>query len=564
MGLLSPAAVDTLLLEKLKLLLGAALSNPRRRGPATTYEQFVEALDVRDEASRRVIEVLLFETTTRRPPKPSGDAPVASTSTSTSSSRRRGREDGGAFDFSAFRRQQTTRNVLAFSDSDSSEESEFDLALAAESAPRRLRRNRVPEALAGRRAGGADERSPASMLHQRQIDELFGYADPLPSFSQVVADLSSSQIDSSATPSASSSNTPAAIPTLTFPEHPTFAELWSILIEDEFPSSRITTFRSFLDALNSSSFSTTLLVAEDMNALLAELTRRDPAIPIRVRNVIWRRLAGRSPGEIARANLAAGLDALGRPVARARSPSPVAERWAPRAVEAAAAAAEQPQQEGIWRASFVEHLDDGSEVERPVALGDGAGAEEGQPRDALSFFEFSRRRRADRRVAEEEGGAGEPSGSGSGSGAMDVDSPAASGSGNDGVDTPAITVTDTNTTPATSVQGLSPPSTANDCPSPPLPSASSAPLPPPRTSASIAEEHFRAQRRIARLPSPSSASSASTAPGGSGSTRRRAEGDGGANPSLSAVVTALQRQRARARLQAEQRAAIEAGEVHVI
>lgn len=60
MGQLSPAAYDALLLEKVKLLLQAAMQNPRRRGPPSTYEAFVEGLDIRDDSSLRAFEVLLY------------------------------------------------------------------------------------------------------------------------------------------------------------------------------------------------------------------------------------------------------------------------------------------------------------------------------------------------------------------------------------------------------------------------------------------------------------------------------------------------------------------------
>lgn len=60
MGILTPQAYDQLFLEKCKLLLQSALNNSRRRGPDISYEEFVEGLDIRDEGSLRVFEVLLY------------------------------------------------------------------------------------------------------------------------------------------------------------------------------------------------------------------------------------------------------------------------------------------------------------------------------------------------------------------------------------------------------------------------------------------------------------------------------------------------------------------------
>ncbi|BGP13289.1 hypothetical protein JCM10213_004941 [Rhodosporidiobolus nylandii] len=472
MGLLSPAATDALFLEKMKLLLQAALSNPKRRGPATSFEAFVQGLDVHDESARRVVEVLLYETTTRRPPRTApGSGPTASTSTGT----RRSRE---VLDDSYVRLSTSRLNPLIdFSESDSDS---TDSQMAVPTTRRSLLR---PTGIrAARRAGLDDDPSPTLADRDRQLEDLFGGLDSLPSFSQVLSDLSSS------TPAAHSASS-ISIAAPSFPDQPTFEELWGILCDDPFPSPSVTSFSSFLDCLNASLYSTSPLTSADMHGLLLELTRRDPALPVRVRNAVHRRGAGTNDVS--------------------------------------------PLREGIWHASFVEHLDDGTERALPVDAG-GAGRSGGEAA-AVSFADFARRRRAERRLREEEGGAA-PGAGGSSNGAMDVEEEPG---------TPTITVTDAASTPATSA-ALSPAASGTDCP-PALQAVASAaalpPLPPPRTSAAIAEAAFREQRRIARLPSPGASGASSPAPRQATTAASRPEPE--QNPSLQAVVYALEQARRR-------------------
>ncbi|GAA6000787.1 hypothetical protein JCM10207_004660 [Rhodosporidiobolus poonsookiae] len=490
-GKLSPAAYDELLLFKIKTLLQAAMQQPRRRGPPCSFEDFVVGLDVRDEASLRVFELLLYETSTRRPRKTTAveDASAASTSTATTLNRRSRQASDDPFSRVSPSRH---RALIDLSDSDSDSSSELPAATTSLLRPTGIRARRSHAA-----------RSPSN---QQQIEDLFGYLDPLPSFSQVLSDLSSS---SPATQQPSSSVT-VGISSGAFPDHPTFHELWTILLDDPFPSDSITSFPSFLDRLNASTYSTTPLVAPDMQSLLFELERRDPAIPIRIRNAVSRRT---NPYRIEEES--AELDSAASPL-----------------------------REGIWRASFVEHLD-GHERAIPVEVGDGAAGETGSEAAAMSFFEFARRRRAERRQREEEGGVS----AATGTGAMDVDSVASPRAG-----TPSITVTDAST-PATSA-ALSPPSgSGSACPSPPSTSSHAVPPPPPRTSASIAEAAFRQQRRISPLPSTASGSAGRLAASRSASRNATAAGAGAgeaAEPrqneeetSLRAVFDALQRARTR-------------------
>ncbi|GAA5831266.1 hypothetical protein JCM11251_007813 [Rhodosporidiobolus azoricus] len=534
MGLLSPAAYDALLLEKVKLLLQSALQNPKRRGPPASYEHFVEALDVHDESANRVMEVLLYETTTRRPRKlpTSASDPVASTSTSSARRARDAHDD-------SYSRLSRRGPLISFSDSDSDSDD------ASTFVPHRSSRLRP----VGIRARRSDEGpSPSLQLRQQQIDELFGYTDPLPSFSQVLSDFSSSspaasQPASSVTIS-SSSHSPSSA------DLPTFEELWNILLDDPFPSSSVTTFASFLSQLNASSFSPSPLISNTMPALLRELSRRDPAIPIRVRNAIRRRGNPSGSGSGSGTSLPSfreflqqdppseGMNAYEQQeLARLRRElNSSFDRFNGTAnrinIEHGG--------EGIWHTSFVEHLEDGSEREVPVDLDD-----EVEVRPALTFVEHARRRRAERRQREEEGATASPQALSSTLGSMDVDSLLAATA------TPSITVTSAST-PATSA-AASPPSSSTACP----PSSSSAsssapphPPPPPRTSASIAEDHFRRQRRIARLPSPSPALPASSpvavssSPDVAARDASRIESEAGRNPSLRAVVDALSRSRA--------------------
>lgn len=283
---------------------------------------------------------------------------------------------------------------------------------------------------------------------------------------------------------------------------PTFAELWSILTDEPFPSSTITSYSSFLAALNRcpavSSATTTPLAATGMRELLDELAQRDLAFPIRLTNLLQQREgAGRhaSGGATGRGRSAASTDgerdATGEG-SRARTTDE-------------AGAGPSPLREGIWRASFIEHLEDGSLRALPAGTSEG-----GYDASASAFEDFTGRRRAQQRRRDEAGGTVSPAGSST---------------------TPAITVTDASIAPTpatTAAQSPSPPSAA-DCP------------PARQTSAAIAEAAFRSQRLIAPLPS-SSSSTPARAPS---QDDERADEMSEGQASMRAVFEALERARQR-------------------
>ncbi|GAA5876088.1 hypothetical protein JCM1840_002765 [Sporobolomyces johnsonii] len=544
MGIWSPAAFDALFLEKCKLLLEAALRNPRRRGGPTSFEEFVVGLDVHDQSSLRAFEVLLQETTMRRPRKPAvstSDSTAVSTASPSASTSRRTRDDEDMITLLRHR-----HDPLIDFPNDSSDDSSDDDLVVLPPPPRGgslLRPTGIPAD--SHRQNGSDDASPSIQLRQREVDDLFGLLEPLPSFSQVLADLSSStptsQSSSSSISIAGSSLRPASSSSSSFPDLPTFEELWTILLDDPFPSASVTSFPSFLDCLNATSLFNTPLRSPDMNALLADLTVRDPAIPIRVRNAVRRRVraergqqraigsaspAPRSIFATASDDERSDLDRLlGRPRAQitAQEVSPSEQ------------GGDEPLREGIWRASFVEHLDDGSEREVPIDL---ARLRTEAEADATAFAEFARRRRAATRGRE-----GEGEGEGTSEG-MQVDGQDAATVG-----TPTITVTDASSTPATSHAASPPVEQPDSCPSPPGATAAAAAAPARlRTSADIAEALFRSQRRIAPLPSPAASNPASdpaSRTSSPGVLRRETGTARESSSSLRAVFEALQRARER-------------------
>ncbi|GAA5984416.1 hypothetical protein JCM11641_000129 [Rhodosporidiobolus odoratus] len=470
MGIPSPAAYDALFLEKCKLLLQAAFANPSRRGTQLSYHEFVDALD---------------ETTTRHRKHTANFG--AGPSTSAPAARRRFRDTSR--DPYTGRTMSARQALIDFSESDSDSSME-------DMPPARLRVLRPTRIRIDRRPEAAENPSPTLADRQRQIDDLFGYVEP-PDFYQMFPDHSASAPAAQSGSAVSVTAPQSSITTLTF------EELWSILLLDEpFPADSVTTFSSFLERLNSSSYSSTPLRADDIPSLITELTGRDPAIPFRARNALRRRAdEARTGGSSEASHL----------------------------------------REGIWHASFVEHLGDARERETPLDL---SSAGNGTPA-AFDFAEFARQRRAERRRRQE--GAVPPVVHTTGLDAVVGDSP------QDRSGTPTITVTDAST-PATSF-ALSPAGGA--CPSPTqvltsTPVSAPAPAAIPRTTAAIIEAHSREQRRIARLPSPAAAPASSTATflrdsdapaSAAASTGAEDEADGPANASLRAVVDALQRAR---------------------
>ncbi|BGP00868.1 Proteophosphoglycan ppg4 [Rhodotorula toruloides ATCC 204091] len=514
MGILSPQAYDQLFLEKCKLLLQAACNNSRRRGPDVSYEEFVESLDVRDEGSLRVFEVLLYETSTRRPPKRQLRSQSASTTeraterTGSTLQRRPRIPAAGRFsqilqdvEDSHSRDRQVSRSRmqdLLRSDSDDGSDAEHQAAVRRRR--ERLRNHRAP----AEEADGTDDGiSPSMRLRQQQLNELFGSsAEPPVTLHEMLGTARS--IDSldarwpsrPHAPSTSSSSSSA-------PLLPTFAELWSILTDEPFPSSSITSYSSFLTALNRcpsvTSATSTPLTAPGMRELLEELAQRDLAFPIRLTNLLQQREAARRAG----GESGAGSDgSIGLWDAVIASASSTTEERHARLLEGEARGDTSSFLEGIWRAGFIEHIDDGG-VPAPTDEG-------GDDATASTFADFTGRRRAERRRRDEAGGTASPAGSSS---------------------TPAITVTDASSapTPATTAAHSPPPSSATDCP------------PARQTSASIAEAAFRSQRLIAPLPSSSSSTPRAVSQDQEHERDEMSEGQA----SLQAVFAALQRARER-------------------
>ncbi|GAA5837467.1 hypothetical protein JCM3766R1_000454 [Sporobolomyces carnicolor] len=102
MGIPTPTYYDQLLLTKCKLLLQAALANPKRRGGTFSYEEFVVGLDERDEGTIRTFEILLQETAVRRPRK------VTSSTAANSSNRASGSGSASTIDPSTGQRRRRT------------------------------------------------------------------------------------------------------------------------------------------------------------------------------------------------------------------------------------------------------------------------------------------------------------------------------------------------------------------------------------------------------------------------------------------------------------------------
>lgn len=263
-----------------------------------------------------------------------------------------------------------------------------------------------------------------------------------------------------------------------FPSLPTFEELWTVLLDDlPYPRESIHSLPDLVRAINTSTFSTTQLLADDMRALVTELQERDPTLAIRIGNAIRRRnpRAARSP-----ARGAGGGGAVAGAAARAL-PSL-----------------------GSLGSLFREH----------VTSADGLGSQEF---DARPFDLFTQANRAlDRAERDREDGLAAGEGAQAAAAtprttydnlvqALDlapppnlnspsaVESPSANASG-------AATPHTAADTPASSL------AQSPSCPSPPPLSAAAA-APPRLTSAQIAEAAQIARRRIAPLPSSSLATS---------------------------------------------------------
>lgn len=330
-----------------------------------------------------------------------------------------------------------------------------------------------------------DDVSPSTRLRQRQLAELFGSAlrDTTTNvgFPQNLADLLDDDNDHGGARQSRFSPSSASIPSALFAGEPlpTHQELWSMLVDDPFPPGGEASFFGFRMALNSTqAFAAAPVRAPSLRDLLDELADRDLAFPIRLSNLLAARDGNNDP-----ARLRTGAGSTGSSGSGDEAPG-----------------------EGIWRASFVEHLDDGTTREVPISLGtigDVAAAppSTGSSTDGPAFAAFAERRRAERRARARGSAPADLE-----SDAMNVDSPAGASSSTSG-ETPIVTVSQAST-PATSAAHSPAPSTsasaslgaalAELCPPPARQQQLSTVAP---TSASLAEAHFRSQRAIAPLPS---------------------------------------------------------------
>ena len=523
MPVLSAAAYDSLLLEKVKLVIQAVLQDPKT--PPTTFEDFVVGFDVAQPLAYKLFDLLIQVRPPARPParRPSPDSEFQADEKAASqeTTKRRPRKvnvepstssssSGGAAGAPATaRRTRTVRSHspdpidmlrarperLHLTDSDDDDERSgggarlrYQRAVATARAP--------PPPRVGRADDGV---SPSTRLRQRQLAELFGSAlrdtATHAGFPQNLADLLDDDDDHhhhGGTRQSRFSPSSASIPSALFAGEPlpTHQELWSMLVDDPFPPGGEASFFGFRMALNSTqAFAAAPVRAPSLRDLLDELADRDLAFPIRLSNLLAARNGNNDP---ARLRTGAGSST------------------------GSSGSGDEAPAEGIWRASFVEHLDDGTTREVPISLGTIGNVAAAPPRanmgssttDGPTFAAFAERRRAERRARARGGGPAADVDSD----AMNVDSPAGASSSTSG-ETPIVTVSQAST-PATSAAHSPAPSMSASA-STRLGAALAELCPPPArqqqqqqqrptaapTSASLAEAHFRSQRAIAPLPS---------------------------------------------------------------
>ncbi|POY70837.1 hypothetical protein BMF94_6250 [Rhodotorula taiwanensis] len=506
MGLLSPAAYDALLLEKVKLVIQAVMQDPARKTQPMTYEDFVVGFDVAQPLSFKLFDLLLQETAKRRPPRRS-HAPEASTSSAGPAARRPRSSrphspdpidmltggSGNGRDRSSRLTDFFNASLLATSaDSNAGPSTARRRTDVARYGFEQLIAREAAQAAGALASTDDDDISPSTRLRQRQLDELFGPSHPSrDGFDELMGIYNEDGEPMSATAVLERMPTPAAgqfqiVHREGESDLPTYEELWNTLVDEPFPRTEVSSYFNFRIALNSTAqFAASPIRAPGLHELLEELAERDLAFPIRLLNIRAQRAR----------HAAASARQVGEPAAQGEDAEVV-----PHAPE------------GIWRASFVEHLEDGSTRDVPVSLGTIGSHRRADAVEAPDAFSaFAERRRAERRARS--GGPGDRPGfsvGGSHLTSTSVGSPAAATtSSNSG--TPIVTVSNA-TTPATSA-GQSPQASSSSadlraelselCPQSAR-SRSSPPLPPPRaaeTSASLAEAHFREQRAIAPLPS---------------------------------------------------------------
>ncbi|GAA5846594.1 hypothetical protein JCM9279_006755 [Rhodotorula babjevae] len=464
MGQLSPAAYDALLLEKVKLLIQAAMQSPRRRGPASTYEHFCESLDIRDEASLRAFEVLLYETTTRRPRKVRrpDPGPVASTSTATSAAatvqprlRRLRRVTSSSSDD-----QLAVVDLFADqSDTESDDELSFGRALE----PMGIRVRLATDTRAAAPAVERDEVPMSSIPSPPPGDRRLAVPDRTDGTEYTLY------------------NQLHAIRGAPMRGVVPFEQLWNLLLANQPFPPNANTVDSFIAALNASSWHDTPIAAPDLFALLREIIRCDPDVLSRADEASRARTrASRPPASPQQRSSRQHFGWLTQPSAHSFGPRSIRPLNSnPYSFRAPAAGRPAPEDEsrrdGIWRTTFVEHIGDGQARDVEVDFDAGESAAE-----AFSFAAFAQQRRAERRQDAPEVGAR--------AAAVEAERSMSSAAG----EAPQVAVTSAST-PETS-QARSPPA---------APTAGEAACPAPaaarRTSAAIAEAHARSQRRVVPL-----------------------------------------------------------------
>ncbi|GAA5902533.1 hypothetical protein JCM8208_006914 [Rhodotorula glutinis] len=531
MGQLSPAAYDALLLEKVKLLLQAAMQSPRRRGPASTYEHFVESLDIRDEASLRAFEVLLYETTTRRPRKVrrTDAGPVASTSTASATIQPRLRRLRRAVSSSSDDQMDpspASRLFASQSDTDSDDEHLFRRTLEPVGVRARLTADERSAALGtGTELGPATSATTGGVIMSPPRDDRRRLA--VPNRTDGTEYTLYNQLHSiRGTPMR------GVVP---------FEQLWNLLLTLPFPP-HANNLEAFVAALNDTPWHDAPIAAADLFDLLRCVIRCDPGVLSRADEASRARIRGLRPVVVGqRSSRQQHSSWLMQPGTYSGfAPSNIRPGTM---LSFGAGGPPRPapdvdsRRDGIWRTTFVEHIGDGPARDVEVDLDADAGAS-----DAFSFVDFAQQRRAERRSDAVEADAPAPGRNVAALRAAAAER-ARSGRASAAGAVPALAVTSA-TTPETS-RAHSPPATSSS-------STAEATCPAPeaghRTSAAIAEAHARSQRRVVPLRSGAS-SDADLIPAGSSAAAAPSaalvEEAGESLGNMRAVVEALHRARSR-------------------
>ncbi|KPV76809.1 uncharacterized protein RHOBADRAFT_51800 [Rhodotorula graminis WP1] len=470
MGQLSPAAYDALLLEKVKLLLQAAMQSPRRRGPASTYEHFCESLDIRDEASLRAVEVLLYETTTRRPRKVrrTDSGPAASTSATWVS----------AF---AQPRLRRLRRVASSSSEDQDDPAPVSRLFASQSETESddeiaFVRNLEPVGTPARLM--ADERAVARGVEQGATTAGGGGLSPQRDDGRRLAgpDRTDGTEYTLYNQLHSIRGTPmrGVVP---------FEQLWNLLLTLPFPS-HVDNLEAFVAALNDSPWHDAPIAAADLFDLLRAIIRCDPGVLSRADEASRARTRTSRPPAEQRSSRQQHSSWLVQPGARGFAPRSIRPAYSFGSGPGRPAPHVENRRDGIWRTTFVEHIGDGQSRDVEVDMDAGQGASE-------AFVDFAQHRRAERRSDAVEA-ADAPAPGPHVAAVRDAAAERARSRTRATAALPELAVTSASTSETS--RAHSPPAVAAageaSCP---------APATARRTSASIAEAHARSQRRVVPL-----------------------------------------------------------------